>query len=109
MSEIINIFKIEYETSDKSLKFEIHINQGYPLKYNCYGKTWAKRTEAIIYQNNFLLTSNYNTKHYNDKDDLKYAVVNTLKPIIGKINVKFIRSKIWALIFKQIELCQKEK
>ena len=37
MQKITNIFKIEYETFDKSLKFEIHINQGFPLKYKLIG------------------------------------------------------------------------
>ena len=109
MQKTTNIFKIEYETSDKSLKFEIHINQGFPLKYNCYGKTWAKRTEAVIYKNGFLFATNYVTKHYIDKDDLKYAVVNSLKPIINKIKLKFARKEIWKLIFNQIELCQNKK
>jgi len=105
----INNFSIKYETTDKSLNYEIVIKQGYPKSFNCYGKTWAKKTEAILYLNGFIVSTNSVTKHNYDKDDLKYAVINAIRPLITKISIKYIRKDIWNLIFKHVELCQKEK
>ncbi len=101
----INNFEVKYESEDKSLVYEIHIQQGFPLKRNCYGKTWAKRTQAILYRNGFIVETGYVTKHHRDKDDLRYAVVNAVKPIIKKIS-KHVRVRLWQSLFKEIELCQ---
>jgi len=101
--KIINSFTIKYETKDKSVLYEIDIKQGYPLKYTHYGKTYAKRTEATIRMNGFVRATNYVTRHNKDNDNLKYAVIAALKPIISKIYVKSIRKDIWDLILKQLK------
>lgn len=99
----INIFTIQYETEDKSVLYEIIIKQGYPLKYTHYGKTYAKRTEAVLLVNGFIRATNYITKHSKDNDNLKYAVVNVLKPIMNTIYGKEIKKILWDMIFQKIE------
>ena len=72
------------------------------MKYTHYGKTYAKRTEATIRMNGFVRATNYVTRHNKDNDNLKYAVIAALKPIMHKIYGKDTRQEIWNLIFKQI-------
>ena len=93
---------ITYETEDKSLKYEIQVKQGHPLKFNSYGKCWAKRTEVTILQNGFSIGSNFVTKHHKDENNFKYAVVNAARPIINLIKIKWIRKELWKRLLLKI-------
>lgn len=70
-----------YISEDKSCVFEVEFIQGFPLNMTHKGKNWAKRTQCIIRYNGFIEKINTITKHVNDKDDLKYAYMNSFNPI----------------------------
>lgn len=67
--------------ADDSLKYEVTFTQGYPQSRNCFGKSWAKRTECVIKCNGFIKGVHAVTKHENDKDSTLYAFMNAFKPI----------------------------
>ena len=65
------------------------------MSFNCYGKTWAKQTQAILYYNNFVEAHNTITKHRKDPDNLKYALAIVCKPVISKIYFDEVREYFW--------------
>src|SRR5574344_1556190 len=42
----------------KSVKYRLEITQGNPMSLNCYGKTWAKQTQAVLYYNDLIVAHN---------------------------------------------------
>lgn len=81
----INNKVFTYYSGDTTVIYEITFTQGFPLKYNHLGKTWAKCTQCIVRKNDFVLGIHHVTKHNKDVDNLLYAYMNSFKPISRKI------------------------
>lgn len=75
----------KYFYPGESLNYEVEFIQGNPLKYTHLGKTYAKMTQYTVRVNSFILGVHKITKHNNDNDNLKYAYMNSFKPLSKKI------------------------
>ena len=94
---------VNYISEDKSVKYRLEITQGNPMSFNCYGKTWTKQTQAVLYYNDFIEAYNIITKHQKDPDNLKYAVMTVCKPLISKIHFNEVRRYFWKELLNFVE------
>lgn len=80
----INNKTFTYTPECNSVKYEVIFIQGFPLKSNHLGKSWAKRTECTLRCNGFIVATGFVTKHNKDKDSTLYAFMNAFN-IVKKI------------------------
>ena len=79
--------------------FKVEFIVSYPLKHNSRGKSWAKCTQCVIYDNQRIMGFGECIKHSNDKDDNKYAKVYSAKKAFKQTRLwKEIRQRLWQKI-----------
>jgi hypothetical protein len=106
MEDIVRSVKesyVEYMSQDGSLHISITYLTGYPRSNNCYGKTWAKETQAILKINGFVRGYASVIKHKEDKDDPGFAIRNVTQKVLERVHMKCTRKEIWNLVFTHIK------
>ena len=90
-----NNMKIEYISEDKSVLYSIEFITGHPLNYTHKGKSWDRKTQAILKYNGFVESIYSVTKHYKDPDNLKLAIIKCAKEVMKQVSLKDAKINLW--------------
>jgi hypothetical protein len=97
---------------DLGRRYTVEFSNNRDLKYTHLGKTYAKRTQAVVKRGDKILGVGEVIKHHNDKDDNLFARRLALKKALtdhdpdshGMLLWRELRAKFW----KQLILITKE-
>jgi hypothetical protein len=95
--------EITYSSKDGSIVINITYFTGFPRSNNCYGKTWARETQAVLRINGFVRAIGSVIKHRNDKDNMPYAIKAATEKVMHRVCFKDLRREIWDIVFNHIK------